>query len=47
MCSMQVTADNGGQLLLAIYSTVTKSYLTENRFDVKVLTVFTYVHSYP
>ena len=30
-------ADNSGQLLLALYSTVTKSYLTDNRFDIKVI----------
>ena len=33
---MQVIADNGGQLLLAVYNTITKSYLSDNKFDVKV-----------
>ena len=37
-------ADNGGQLLLAVYNTVTKSYLTDNRFDDKVKVLYT--HSY-
>ena len=31
-----MTADNGGQLLLAVYNAITKSYLTDNRFDDKV-----------
>ena len=36
MNTIQMTADNGGQLLLAVYNTITKSYLTPNRFDDKV-----------
>ena len=39
---IQLMADNSGQLLLALYSTVTKSHLTDNRFDVQVLIVFSF-----
>ena len=37
-----MTADNGGQLLLAVYNTITKSYIAGNRFDVKVY-LYTYI----
>ena len=36
MHAIQITADNGEQLLLAVYNAITKSYLTGNRFDDKV-----------
>ena len=37
-------ADSNGQLLLALYSTVTKSHLTDNRFDVQVILDSVYYH---